>query len=92
MPPEVNIDSLIQMIMQMLTTPPEQPAGELAGGTTPMGPPAFAQTPDPQGAQLMQLLQMLQMAQSQSPQQAQNAVQGQQGAIFGAQGGRPVGS
>ena len=92
MPPDVDIDALIQMIMQMLTTAPQQPEGALAGGDTPMGPPAFAQTQDPQGAQLMQLLQMLQMSQSQSPQQAQNAVQGQQGAIFGFQGGRPVGS
>lgn len=106
MPPEINqdammmegpeggmgIEELIAMIMQLLTTPPEQPGGELAGGGQPMGPPAFADTPDPQGAQLMQMLQMLQMAQSQSPQQGMNAVAGQQGGMSGFMGGRPVGS
>lgn len=88
----IDLDGLIQMIMQMLTTAPEQPAGDMAGGGVPIGPPAFADTPDSQGAQLMQLLQMIQMAQSQSPQQSMNAVQGQQGAMGGFLGGRPTGS
>lgn len=98
MPPEgegmgsVDINAIIQMLTQLLTAPPEQPSGELAGGKGPLGPPSFAETPDPQGAQLMQLLQFLQMNQAQSPQQGMNAVAGQMGGMYGHMGGRPPGS
>lgn len=101
MPPEGNgmmggggldINAIIQMLTQLLTTPPEQPNGELAGGAGPLGPPSFAETPDPMGAQLMQILQMLQMNQAQSPQQGMNAVAGQMGGMYGAMGGRPPGT
>lgn len=87
----MDINSLIQMLTQFLTTPPQQPSGEMAGGGRPMGPPAFADTPDPMGAQLMQLLQMLQMSQAQSPQQGMNGAMGQMGGMYGAMGGRPPG-
>ena len=95
MPPangQMGIEELMQMLMQFLTTAPQQPAGDTAGGTVPIGPPGYGSTPDPQAAGVMQLLQMLQMAQSQSPQQAQNAVSGQMGAMGGFMGGRPPGS
>ena len=93
MPPEgIDINGIIQMLTQLLTTPPEQPNGELAGGTGPLGPPSFADTPDPMGAQLMQMLQFLQMSQAQSPQQGMNAVAGQMGGMYGGLGGRPQGS
>ncbi len=93
MPPEgIDINAIIQMLAELLTTPPENPHGELAGGQGPLGPPAFANTPDPQGAQLMQLLQFLQMSQAQSPQQGMNAVAGQMGGMYGQMGGRPPGT
>lgn len=88
----MDINQLIQLITEALTASPQQPNGELAGGGRPMGPPAGTDTPDPMAAQLMQMLQMLQLAQQHSPQQGMNALQGQQGAMYGAMGGRPVGS
>lgn len=88
----MDVEALMQLLAQLMTTPPEQPAGEIAGGGRPVGPPAFAETPDPMGAQLMQLMQMLQMAQAQSPQQGMNAMAGQAGGMSGFLGGRPVGS
>ncbi len=91
-PMGLDINAIIQMLMEILTMAPEQPAGDIAGGTAPMGPPGFANTPDPQAAGLMQMLQMLQMQQSQSPQQGMNAVNGQMGAMGGFLGGRPPGS
>lgn len=89
---QIDIDTLIQMLMQILMTPPEGPTGQMAGGTVPVGPPSFAETDNPQAAGIMQMLQSLQMAQSQSPQQAMNATSGQMGAMGGHLGGRPFGS
>lgn len=89
--PPIDINALLQILMQILTTPPEQPAGEISGGDTPFGPPGFAQTPDPMKGALMQILQQVQMAQS--PQQgAMGAINGQQGGNMGHLGGRPRGS
>lgn len=90
--PQVDIGQVIQMLMDILTTPPEQPGGELAGGSRPMGPPSFAETQDPMAAGIMQMLQGLQMAQAQSPQQGMNGMMGQMGAMGGHLGGRPPGS
>ena len=94
MPPQIDPQQLIDMLMQLLTQAPNQPVGDLAGGTVPQGPPAGADTPDPMMAQLYQLLQGLQAqnAASQGPQQAMNASSGVQGGMYGAQGGRPPGS
>lgn len=92
MPPGIDPNTLLQLLMQLLTQSPSQPAGDIAGGTTPIGPPAFAKTPDPQAAALTQLLQNLQMQQAANPQQAMNAAAGVQGGPFGQMGGRPPGS
>lgn len=92
MPPQLDPNQLLQLLLQLLTQPPQEPVAEIAGGPQLMGPPAFAKTPDPMTAQLTQLLQTLQMQQASSPQQAMNAVAGQQGAMYGHMGGRPVGS
>ena len=91
MPPQIDPQQLMQMIMGILTQTPEEPTGNLAGGTTPMGPPSFAKTPDPMEAMLMMLMQMVQQPQAMSQQQSMNAVSGQQGAAFGGMGGRPLG-
>lgn len=92
MPPGVDINALIEMLMQVLTAPPEAPQGEIAGGSAPVGPPAFAKTEDPMQAQVAQLLQMLQMGQAANPQQAMNASAGAQGGMYGQMGGRPRGT
>lgn len=93
MPPNIDPQALIAFLLSILTQSPSTDGGtEIAGGSVPMGPPAFAKTPDPLTAQLTQLLQALQMQQASSPQQAANASFGQMGAMFGQMGGRPVGS
>lgn len=91
--PQIDMEQLLQMIMQLLTQSPEQPAGNVPSGLPPTGAPASAMQLSPEMQQMAQLNQMAQMLQmQQSGQQSQNAVQGGAGAMFGGMGGRPRGS
>lgn len=93
MPPQIDPQQLIQLLTMLLTTAPQQPNGTIEGGRTPMGPPAGADSPNPLMGELAGLLQLLQRGNAANgPVQAQNAAMGRQGASFGVQGGRPMGS
>lgn len=92
MPPNgIDLNALMQLIQQLLSTPPQGPVGDIAGGTTPIGPPASTETLDPQMAQLAMLLQNIKM-QAPNPQAGMQAAAGAQGGPMGNMGGRPRGS
>ena len=89
----IDINQLLQMLMQILTQPPDQPAGNVPSGLPPTGVPASTMQMSPEMQQMAQLNQMAQMLQmQQSGQQSMNAVQGGAGGMFGGMGGRPPGS
>lgn len=89
----MDLNALLDMIMQMLTQSPDQPAGNVPSGLPPTGIPSSTMQMSPEMQQMAQLHQMAQMLQmQQSGQQSQNAVQGGAGAPFGGMGGRPRGS
>jgi hypothetical protein len=86
----MDMNQLMAMLMDLLQTPPNQPAGNsptsLPAGTV---PPQIAQ-----GDPLEQLLPLLMerlagMGMMQGGQQMQNGAMGGQGAMFGGTGGRP---
>ena len=86
-------NQLLEMLMQLLTQSPEQPAGEIPAGIPATGSPQAAKTMSPEDQMMAQLAQMAQQVQmQQSSQQMQNGVQGGAGAMFGGMGGRPRGS
>lgn len=82
---------LVQMLMQLLTQPPEQPSGGLpTGGVPSHSPPMAAQGPTEEEEVLNMFMQLMQQ---QAPQQGmQQGMQGFQGGMFGGMGGRPPGS
>lgn len=82
---------ILPMLIQMLTQVPPPTQGTMGGGKSTQKVPALSLEMDPQ---LVQLLDIFKMAQMQAPQGQQigNAIQGQQGAMYGAMGGRPPGS
>lgn len=91
LPPEMQ--QMLELVMQFLTTPPDQPAGDVATGLPPSSTPPAVKNQTPEDQMTNMLLQLVQNAQmQQSGQQMTNAVQGGAGAPFGAMGGRPRGS
>lgn len=84
MPPDI-----MEMLMQILTSMPQQPAGDM-----PMGAgnsvPSMAQGPSQPETEIAAMLQMLQQGQPQA--QAMTGPAGFQGGMFGGMGGRPPGS
>ena len=82
---------LIQMMMQMLQTAPQQPTGgAAAGGMPPTAVPSNLRVPTETEQLMNMLLQGLQMPQAGT--HAMNAAHGMAGAPAGALGGRPRGS
>lgn len=88
-----GIEQLLQLVMQILTTPPDVPAGEVPSGLPPSGVPGAARNPSEEEQVMSLLMSLLQTTgMGQSGQQMMNGAQGGAGAPFGAMGGRPVGS
>lgn len=89
----IDLNQIMEMIMGLLTQPPNQPAGNVPTGLPASGAPQMAKQMSPEDQQKAMLLQLVQQVQNQaSGQQMQNGVQGQAGAMFGQMGGRPRGS
>ena len=84
---------IMELLLQLLTQPPEEPAGGTPHGLPASGIPASLMEGSPEEAQMGMMLQLLQGLQmQQSAQQSMNGAQGGMGAMFGGMGGRPPGS
>ena len=88
-----GIEQLLQLVMQILTTPPDVPAGEVPNGLPSSGIPGMARNPSEEDQVMSMLMSLLQTTgMGQSGQQMMNGAQGAAGGPFGAMGGRPPGS
>lgn len=86
-------NQILQLLMQLLTEPPDQPAGDVPSGIPPTGSPMSARHLSEEDEMMAQLNMLAQgLLQQQSAQQMQNGAQGGQGGMFGGMGGRPPGS
>jgi hypothetical protein len=86
-------NTIIELLMQLLTQSPNEPAGNTPHGLPAAGVPADVLTGNPEHDQLAMMLQLLQQIQmQQSAQQAMNGAHGALGGMFGSLGGRPRGS